>query len=140
MLKTFRGQHGDAKNFVGVGQGSVVVVVLGELPCGWKEGAVSVLDGEHQGRSSGGCDAQRQCRVGSSKGPSFFEEEAKAADDLSAGPSDGTAEFKVLEDGSVMAEIDIVRPRAFGLPGIMGSGYWKDKGHAGVSAGSGRDG
>ena len=59
---------------------------------------------------------------------------------LSAGPSDGTAEFKVLEDGSVMAEIDIVRPRAFGLPGIMGSGYWKDKGHAGVSAGSGRDG
>ena len=34
---------------------------------------------------------------------------------LFAGPSDGTAEFKVLEDGAVMIEMDIVRSRAFDL-------------------------
>ena len=39
---------------------------------------------------------------------------------LFAGPSDGTAELKVLEDGCVMIEIDIVRSKAFDLRKSMG--------------------
>ena len=34
---------------------------------------------------------------------------------LFAGPSDGTAELRILEDGCVMLEIDIVRSKAFDL-------------------------
>ena len=40
---------------------------------------------------------------------------------LFAGPSDGTVEMKVLEDGCVLVEVDILRSRAFDLRRPMGA-------------------
>ena len=34
---------------------------------------------------------------------------------LFSGPSDGSLEMKILDDGSVMVEVDILRSRAFDL-------------------------